>query len=98
VGPIADRSGCGGPLTSPTGARNSHALDYVSQRLPVQIDAEALQRHVVQLAADSFEAFLAYKPHRSARNSDDIIIDGCRGRASGIATSALIAPGRAVMQ
>jgi|ERR1700683_1238410 len=54
------------PLTSPTGARSFHALDNVSQRLPAQIDAEALQRHVVQLAADRFEAFLAYKAHEAA--------------------------------
>ena len=37
-------------------------------------------------------------PRRSAKNSDDIIIDCCRGRSSGIGISALIEPGRAVMQ
>ena len=37
-------------------------------------------------------------PRRRARNSDDIIIDGWRGRSSGIAISALMVPGRAVMQ
>ena len=37
-------------------------------------------------------------PRRSARNSDDIIIDCWRGRSSGIAISALMVPGRAVMQ
>jgi hypothetical protein len=58
--------GCWNACDSPSKARSFHALDNVSQRLPVQIDTEALQRHVVQFAADRFEAFLAYKAHEAA--------------------------------
>jgi hypothetical protein len=58
--------GCWNACDSRSKARSFRALDNVGQRLPVQIDAEALQRNVVQFAANRFKTFLTNEAHEAA--------------------------------
>ena len=67
--------------------------------LPAILDFKRQLDAASKLSLGSYDRIALQLPGNPLGLSrDDIIIDGCRGRASGIATSALIAPGRAVMQ